>query len=481
MTMAQIGEKVVTGFRWMAAGRFAGQVVAWIVTIIVIRILSPEDYGLMAMAMVVIGFLALFDELGMGAALIQQKEFDEAQVRQVFGLVIIINLSAFLLLLVTATAVAKFFDEPRLVPIIWALSLQFPLLAVQIIPDAVIRRRMQFRRKSMVNFVTMVLGSFLTLGLAIEGFGVWALVWGNVMTVATRTIGFNIVAAYFCWPTFNFSGLRRVVTFGTQVTAERILWFIYSQADIFLIGRFLGKELLGYYSVALHLASLPMTKLGAIVNEVSFAGFSRIQSESDEVSRQFLKATLAIAFFAFPVFFGISATAPEIVASILGDTWTRAAVPLQILSLVIPLRMLELVIPTALLGTGRADVGVSNAAIAAVILPISFLIGLQWGLIGVCYAWLIGFTVYFGISLYRSLPCLNVGFASYSRTVMGIFISSLVMLGVVHGLRTLLPNDWHQTLLSLAVLVMSGVLTFAVLVLLFHRSTLLFVFRLIRR
>lgn len=479
--MAQIGEKVVTGFRWMAAGRFAGQVVAWVVTIFVIRILSPEDYGLMAMATVVIGFLALFDELGMGAAIIQQKEFDERQISQVFGVVIIINLSAFLLLVVTAPLVADFFSEPRLIEMTWVLALQFPMLAVQIIPDAMLRRRMQFRSKSLVNFVTMVLGSLATLAFALLGMGVWALVLGNVLTMLTRTIGFIIVARYYCWPVFDFRGLGKIVSFGAKVTAERTLWFIYSQADIFLVGRILGKELLGYYSVAIHLASLPMTKLGAIVNEVSFAGFSRIQSESEEVSRQFLKATLAICFFSFPVFFGISATAPEIVASILGDTWRASAVPLQVLSLVIPLRMLDLVIPTALFGTGRADVSLSNAAIAAVIMPVSFAIGIQWGLIGVCYAWLAGYSVYLAIALLRSLPKLGVGFADYFRTIFGTVAISTVMLLAVHACREALPVEWGQGFLALGVLVFTGAATFAALVLLFQRDTMTFVLGLIRR
>jgi O-antigen/teichoic acid export membrane protein len=477
----QIGEKVVSGFRWMAAGRFAGQVVAWAVTIYVIRILSPEDYGLMAMAMVVIGFLSLFDELGMGAAIIQQEEFDERQISQVFGLVIIINFSAFLLLILIAPLIADFFDEQRLVAITWALSLQFPMLAAQIIPDAMIRRRMQFRRKSLVNFVTMVLGSLFTLALALAGYGVWALVLGNIMTILTRTIGFNIVAKYFCWPSFNFTGLRRIVTFGTQVTAERILWFVYSQADIFLVGRVLGKELLGYYSVAIHLATLPMTKLGAIVNEVSFAGFSRIQTDKEQVSRQFLKATLAISFFAFPVFLGISATAPEIVATFLGSSWTKTTVPLQILGLVIPLRMLDLVIPTALLGIGRADIGVSNAAIAAVVLPVSFYIGLEWGLIGVCYAWLAGYSLYFLISLFRSLPALGVRFRDYLRTISGLAASSVLMFAVVHGTRTVLPAAWGRGFIAMTVLVLTGAITFGLLVLVFHRKSLTFVINLIRR
>ena len=477
----QVGKKVVSGFRWLAIGKIAGQVVTWAVTIYVIRILTPEDYGLMAMAMVVIGFLALFDELGMGAAIVQQETLDDNMVAQVFGLVIVINFSAFALLIAISPLIADFFGEPRLIEITWALALQFPLLAIQIIPDAIIRRRMQFQKKSIVNFVAMVASSFATLGLAIAGYGVWALVLGSVTTAAIRTIGYIIAARYFCVPVFSFSGLGRAVKFGTQVTGERVLWFIYSQADIFLVGRILGKELLGYYSVAIHLASLPMTKLGAIVNEVSFVGFSRIQSDPEEVSQQFLKATKVITVFAFPVFFGISSVAPEIVSSILGDTWTMSAEPLLILSLVIPLRMLDLVVPTALIGTGRADVSVTNAAIAAVILPLSFLIGLNWGIVGVCYAWLIGYTIYFVIALLRSLPLLAVGLKEYFATVAGVAGSSIVMLVVVHAARTQLPPEWSGNILQLLTLIAVGAVTFGLLALWLHRKSLIFALRLIRR
>lgn len=479
--MKNIGDKVVSGFRWLAAGRLAGQAVTWIITIFVIRILSPEDFGLMAMATVVIGFLALFDELGMGSALIQQEEFDDKQVAQVFGLVIVINIAAFILLVSVAPLIADFFGEERLVLITWVLSLQFPMLALQVIPDAIIRRRMEFRAKSLVNFVTMVAGSLVSLALALLGYGVWALVIGNIVTVLTRTIGFNIVARYFCWPTFSFTGLRRVVTFGTQVTVERVFWFIYSQADIFLVGRVLGKELLGFYSVAIHLASLPMTKLGGIVNEVSFAGFSRIQSDSEQVSNQLRKATRVMSFFAFPVFFGVSATAPEITSSILGAKWETATIPLQILSLVIPLRMLELILPTALMGTGRADVSMWNAAIAAVILPIGFAIGLRWGLEGVCYAWLIGYSLYFAIAILRSMPVLGVGYGEYLSSVAGVATSAGVMLAAVHGTRLLLPDAWGSGLLSLVVLISVGVAVYLILVLVFHRDTLRFCMKLFGR
>lgn len=479
--MEEIGNKAVRGFRWLALGRFGGQLITWSITIIVIRILSPDDYGLMAMATIVIGFLALFDELGMGAALVQRDKLTDEQISKVFGLTIVINLSAFLVLYLTAPFIADFFSEPRLTDITRVLSLQFPLQSFMVIPDAMIRRRMEFRGKSIVNFIAMVAGSIATLGLALAGNGVWSLVIGNLVTVAIRITGFNIVARYFCWPNFRFAGLGKIIVFGGQVTAERFLWFIYTQADIFLVGRILGKELLGYYSVALNLAMLPVNKLAGLVNEISFSGFSRIQGDQEQVSAQLEKATLAIGFFAFPVFFGISATAPEIVATVLGEKWTQATLPLQLLSLVIPLRMLDLVIPTALLGIGRAEVTVGNAAIGAVILPLSFFIGLQWGLTGVCYAWLVGYSLFFLISLARSLPVLGLSFGRYFAACIGPGLSAGAMLLAVHGVRQALPDAWGGGFLSLMTLTLVGGAVFGGLVLLFQRDTLRFVISLVAR
>ncbi len=481
MTEKSIGEKVVRGFRWLAVGRFAGQLVTWVVTIFVIRILSPEDYGLMAMATVVIGFLALFDEMGMGAAIIQRETIDEHLVSQVFGVVLLINLGAFLLLMIAAQFIAQFFDEPRLVAITWALSVQFPLLAFQVVPDAIIRRRMEFGGKSVVNFVSMVVGSLVTLGFALLDFAVWALVYGSIVTVVVRTIGYNVVARYFCWPSFNFAGLSRVVSFGGKVTLERVFWFIYSQADIFLVGRVLGKELLGFYSVAIHLASLPMSKLGAMMNEISFSGFSRIQSDPEEVSNQLKKATSVVGFFAFPVFFGISATAPEIVSVVLGTKWTLSTVPLQLLSLIIPLRMLDLVIPTALMATGRAGISVGNAAIAAVLLPASFAIGLKWGLVGVCYGWIIGYSIYFLVSMLRSLPALGVSLSGYLAEVLPVAASATSMMLAVYGMRALLPEGIAETWIALGVLVATGVVTFLGLAFAFHRDNIAFFLKLVKR
>jgi teichuronic acid exporter len=475
-----VGARVVHGFRWLAAARFAGQLATWVVTIFVIRLLTPDDYGLMAMAGVFTFFVSLFEDLGMGAAITQRKTLDDEHVARMFGVVLIINFIAFALLFLGAGLIAMLFDEPRLTNIVRLLSLQFPAIALQVVPQSLLARRMQFQRTSLITFVSMVAGSLTTLLLALAGYGVWALAWGSLSMTFCRVVGFNIAAGWFHAPSFRFEGMGDAITFGGQVTGQRLLFFVYTQADVFLIGRLLGKEVLGFYSVALHLATLPMSKLSAIINEVSFAGFSRLQADLSEVTRQFGRATNLIALFAFPVFFGIAAVAPEAVNVVLGEKWARSIVPLQLLSLACPLRMLNQVIASALMGIGRADVLLVNSAITAVLLPIAIVTGLQWGLEGVATAWLLGYLVCFTIKAARALPVLGMATADYLRPVAAIAVCAGAMLGAVLALRMILPDAWSNTLPALVTLIAAGAAVFGLLALAMLRDSVQLALRVLR-
>lgn len=479
--MSSVGSKVLSGFRWLAAGKFAGQLITWAITILVIRILSPDDYGLMAMASVAIGFLALFDEMGMGAALVQREDLEHDLARQIFAAVLLINGAAFLILLILAPIVAQFFNEPRLIAISVVLAIQFPLLALQVIPDAVIRRQMAFKQKSAVLFVAAVAGGFVTLGFAYGGAGVWALVIGSLATTVIRVVGLNWIAKYFCWPNFRFTKIRSVIVFGGQVTIERLLWFVYTQADIFLVGKILGKYLLGVYSVAIHLATLPMTKLGGILYEVAFSGFSRLQSQPKEVNKRLLDGFTLVSLFAFPVFFGLAAVSEEVVKVFLGSKWTEAILPLKLICLILPLRMLDMVLPAALVGLGHTKLAMNNGIIASIIMPVSFAIGVNWGIEGVCYGWIIGYPIYYVLVVIRSLPKLHTTLQEYTRAVAGPAIAGGVMLVALYFVRRVLESTENGDTLNLAILVAAGAAIYGSLVILTQRQAVAQFYRLVKQ
>ena len=202
-------DQVMSALRWTVGARLTAQVIAWAITLIVIRILSPTDYGLLAMATVFISFLAMFSEFGLGSAIVQRPDIDVATLRRTFGVIVVIHFLLAGLALAAAPLIADFFAEPRLAPIVRTLSLQFVFGAFAVIPDAMLQRRMEFRRRSLLDLSGAIVSSLTTLALALAGHGVWALVVGSLLRQAWKTVGINVLSPFGHWPAFSLNSLCR--------------------------------------------------------------------------------------------------------------------------------------------------------------------------------------------------------------------------------------------------------------------------------
>ena len=144
--------QVLTGFRWTATVRFLSQVLAWAITLLVVRLLAPADYGLLAMATVFVAFLTMFSEFGLGPAVVQRRDIDDPLLKRVFGVILIVHASLTLVLVLAAPLIAEFYREPRVAPVVRVLSLQFMISAFVVIPDAMLQRRMEFKHRSLLDF-----------------------------------------------------------------------------------------------------------------------------------------------------------------------------------------------------------------------------------------------------------------------------------------------------------------------------------------
>lgn len=461
--------KVLSGLKWSAAAKFGSQLITWSVTIFVMRLLEPADYGLVAMAGVFVSLCLILNEMGMGAAIVQSKELKSELLGQVFGIVILMNGLLCLILILATTLIAQFYDEPRLVQIIPMLALQFPMWALIVIPRALLVREMKFKTISMVEIAATIFTSLTTLVLALQGYGVMSLVIGTLVNVLARSIGFNIVHPYLKLPSFNFTGFSERAKFGGLVSLNRFLWYIYSQADVFIVGKFLGKIVLGYYSVGMLLATMPMEKVASIMHQVAFPAFSQIQDNKEQAGAYLLKSARAIAFIAFPVFFGISAVARPLIELVLADDWLPAILPLQLLSLVVPLRMIQTALGTAVSALGRPDINVKNLSVACIVMPGAFLIGVQWDLVGVSMAWVIAYTGWFLFMLWRSLPIVNISVIVFLRNIAPPIIVSAFMYLAVSFVGWGLSSVNASSLLLLVAMVATGGLVFVSAILLFFR------------
>ena len=472
--------KVLTALSWTATARFISQLFSWVITIVVIRLLSPSDYGLMAMAVFSLSFLYLLNTFGLDAVLVQKRDLDAITQRQVFGILILLNMFFFLLLFLAAVPIAKFFGEPRLVAIIRVLSFQFVVLIFETLPRAQLERQIDFKNMSIVDLITMMLGSLITLILAFSGLGVWALVFGSLTTVATRTVGLNIIAPCWCWPSFSLRGMHQSISFGGFATVDRGLWFLFSEIDKFIGGKLLGKELLGFYAVANHLASLPITKVASLINAVALPAFSQAQNDLEKVGSYLLKAVRVMSIVAFPIFLGMSSVAPELVELFLGGKWRDASLPLQILSLVMPLRMVSILLPPLLWGVGQPRVSATNHLIAAVTMSVAFYVGAGWGPAGLALAWLSAYPLVFLVSVIRALRVVELSAKSFMLAMARPALASVGMYGTVMAAKAY-PVVEMGTVAEFVSLVVLGALAYAVLALLVNRPGIREALELFRR
>ncbi|HEV8533649.1 MAG TPA: lipopolysaccharide biosynthesis protein [Methylomirabilota bacterium] len=471
--------RVLIALRWTILSKFVGQLISWTITLYVIRILSPDDYGLMAMASVPLAFFYLLNTAGLDAVLVQRRDVSERLRAQIFGLVIVLNLLFFFIALGVAPGIATFYGEPRLTALIRILSFQFVLLAFETLPQSQLERDIKFGRRSIVELVTIVAGSLIALTLARAGFGVWTLVWGSLATTAIRTAGLNFAQRSLCWPRFSLEGMKSDLRFGWSATVDRALRFTLADSDRFIGGKLFGNILLGYYAVANDLASLPINKLTGLINSIALPAFAKTQLNPAGAGSSLLTVTRLMSLLAFPFFLGMSSIASELTTLLLGPKWQAAAVPLQLLSLIMPLRMLMNAFQPFLWGVGRPNTSASTFLIGALSMPIAFLVGAQWGPVGLSLAWALVYPLVFLASIAYAQSLTGVLVTDILRTMARPILASLFMYTLVSTAKHYAVFGQSGRVLPLAQLVLVGAVTYTGAMLVLDREVCLDAFDLL--
>lgn len=428
----------VTGLKWTGAAKLAGQVAAWLITLFVLRLLVPQDYGLMAISSVVIAVSATVAELGLGTSIVQSPALAKRELEQVAGLAIVLNLSIGSIVMLLATWASSLFHEQRLTGVIQLSALQFLFAALSTVPEAIAYRDMRFKWLAWLDLGSGLLAGLTTLGLAVAGAGVWSLVIGGLAGSGMRT-GL-LVGDTFIRPTFRLGGVRRHAVFGGSIAISRLAWQLVNRADVLIAGRYLAPELVGLYSVSLHLATLPMQKIMSIVNQVSLPTIARLQGDPTRLRERLLFALRLLNFVILPLTWGVSAVAPEFIALVLGPKWTAAVFPLQIASLIVPLSMTSSIVSTATVGLGAAVLNLRNTLINAVILPAAFLVGVRWGIVGLAASGFVGMLVILALTLPRMCKVVGLDVRDLVRAGFAPMIAGAAMYGAVTLGRAAWPD-----------------------------------------
>ena len=465
----ELGQQVIKGLKVGALLRLAAQLFTWLNTLILIRLLTPDDYGLMAMTMAFIGIFALMGDFGIGKAIIQAQDLSKSQLRQAFTINIISCLSFFCLFVAIAPVIADFFDEPRVAVLVQAVACQHLIMIFHTLPFALSSRQMLFKEREKVQFYTAVITSIITIAMAAAGLGVWALILGHLFMRLALAIGYNLIAPCWVWPALNFRGFAGMAGFGGIATVNDVLrYFVNIFANI-SIGRLLSKVDLGVFSVARNLANLPSDKIGELLNHLGLSSFAKLQNEPAVAGQYLHKSTQLASMVLFPMYLGMCAIAPELIPLVLSDKWIVAIVPFQILCLTSPLRMLSEMMATGVTALGAPVRNSYALLLTFVTLPL-FFIGIQYGVEGACWAWLVINFVSFTCHMKLILPIFVLKQASFLKALLPGLTGSIVMFVGLLLLRDYLAGQIHEALLLIIMIITGVVLFSATQLLLFRRQ-----------
>jgi teichuronic acid exporter len=463
-----IKAQVMSALRWSAVAKFGGQLINWAITLFVIRLLVPADYGLVAMLQLIFMFLAMLGDMGFGSSITQAPTLETREIRQTFGAALLVNVGICALLMLGAPAIADFYHEPRLVDMTRVAAIGFIASGMVPVYSGLLQREMRFRTTARIEIVCGVVGNLATLGFALTGFGAWSLILGTLIANPVRVGMLFASASTFYWPSFRFGNTRRLWTFGGNVLVTRVVWYWSSQADILIAGKLLGKEALGLYSVAVHLASLPMQRAAGIINDVAFAAFAKIQHDAHAVAQNTRLGVRLMAFVMFPILWGIGAVAPELVEVAIGPAWQESILPLTLVALTIPFRMIGSIVSTTIMSMGRVDVAMITTIIGACVAPPLFIVGARYGIVGLSIAWLVVTPVMFLLNMFRALPIVGLSIRDVFAEMLRPLAGSAVMFLVVEASRQALVSIPDGA--RLPALIAAGAVTYGACMWLLNRT-----------
>ena len=415
----------------------------------------------MALASVFVVVLLAVSELGLGSALVQREEISLDLKRKTFGFVLVVAVTLSGLLVLFAPFIASFFETPELESILRVMSLSFIIIALSTVPRAILMRDIRFKEQSIVDMCSTLAGGFVTLALALSGYGVWSLVFGNLVTSIVLAGGLIYATRFFHTPIFFFRGIGDILSFGSWTTGAHLMWLFWSQIDVFIVGKLLGQQLLGFYSVGKHIAQLPQYKIQGILNQIAFPAYSKANRNAGNAEYYLEKQIRLTSLVSFPVFLGMSAVSPEIVTLVLGEKWLGAIIPLQILCLGVPMRTLEAAFHPYLMAMGQVRVMFMTMLGGLMVMVLALVGGGQWGLLGVCAGWALGGGAIFLIVLIATAARTAVDVRRILGMVVRTAMPGLLMYAFVLISRT--AFEGQSLLLALVSGIFIGAIVYAVL------------------
>jgi O-antigen/teichoic acid export membrane protein len=417
---AQLTGHVLRGLGWKLVSQIAIQGTRLVVAITLARLLTPHEFGLAAMALVLTAFVVPFADMGLGSALVQRRTIDETDRSTVFWASVAAGFTLSLLAFLLAPFIADFYGDDAVAPLVSVLGLSFAITSLGATQRSLLARAMNFRSLELRTMAATVAGGAGAVAVAAMGYGAWAFVTLEIVFGAVSTV---LLWSIVPWrPHFRFGkrNFRELGGYGLRALGGASFTNLSRNADNVLIGRYIGAHALGLYAFAYNVMLASLMRVVAPLQQVIFPALSRMQDDRERLAASWLKGTRLIVAVSGPILTGVLITAPDLVPLVFGSQWENAVPIVQLLCVAGIVQCLVSLNDVALMAANGVKLFVRFSAVSFAVNLVAFIVGLHWGVNGVaaCFAIaaaLLGFA--YTILMSRTIETSLRGFATELRGV----------------------------------------------------------------
>jgi len=425
-----MGTSVRGNLYWNTLLRIPVRIICFLLSIIVARLLEPSDFGILAVAMMCIGYANLMTNFGLGEAIIQQTITCKKTINSIFSVDLLLSVFIAIIFVIGAGGIASFFHDMRSTNVIRVMSLVFIISSFSVIPISILRRDSKFQIFSMYEMTKNLSMSVLTLILAYFNFGYWALAYGQLIPLFIFTVIICVKTRWRPGISFEFNLLRTVISFGGWSFLRTQANFFTSQIEKIIVGRALGSYSLGIYDKAKSIAIVPSQTIFMNINSVMYSSFSKNKSDNDSLLNHFSKSIFLISIISFPVYLGFVLISPYFVKVLLGDKWFEMVIPFQIVLSGYLFKAFGGILTTFNVAVGNYKTQTIYTIFSGLLLIILCFFLINYGVIGMSIAFFIYCITEFLLYVYLSL--------------------SLLKINIIYFLKYIFTGTWSSTMMFFA-------------------------------
>jgi teichuronic acid exporter len=446
-------QKTVSGLLWSFIDQFANQGISFIVGIILARLLSPREFGLIGMVAVFIAVSESFINSGFSQALIRKKECTQTDYSTVFFYNLIVGVIFFTALFFSAPAIGRFFNEPDLKSIVQLLGLILIIDSLSSIQRTILIKRINFKLQARISVIISIGSGIIAIIMAFNGFGVWSLVVQRISRQALNSVFLWLWNRWKPILVFSKQSFRELFGFGGKLLLVGLIDTFYNNIYYIVIAKYFSALELGYYARAETFKNLTSQNLNGVISRVSYPVLSSMQNDIPMLKKNYQKLIRSTMFITFILMLGMVAVAEPMVISLIGEKWRPSIIYLQMLCFVgmmYPLHALNL---NMLMVQGRSDLFLKLEIIKKILAAPIIILGIIWG-IKIMIAGMIVFSfIAYYLNSYWSGKMIGYSIKQQLKDILPSFFMSLVMAGFVFGFGFLLP---FNPLLKLIIQSMTG-------------------------